>query len=232
MSCGQPHRRRLKDHPDRQRRPVPDRVAEAIAPATPGAGGRPSQLVDGRQDLGRFGDADEQGPRADRGASSVRPAVGADRHRRPPAVGDPFAGRICRRLGARPARRARHAHPDRLCARLAGADGDAGASGSTSPRSARSTSKRPISSVSRRCGSPARRSRRAARRRPSSMPPTRSRSQRFLAGAIGFLDIAATGRAKRSANATAPAPRSIADVLDIDRTTRARVESSMKASCH
>ena len=108
MSCRQSSRRCLKDHPDRQRGPVPDRVAEArCARATPAAGGGPSQLVDGRQDFGRFGDPDEQGARADRGALSVRPAVGADRHRRPSAIDHPFDGRICRRLGARPARQSR-----------------------------------------------------------------------------------------------------------------------------
>ena len=47
--------------------------AERLREATPQAGGRPSDLVHGRQDLGQFGDPDEQGPRADRGPSSLRP---------------------------------------------------------------------------------------------------------------------------------------------------------------
>ena len=41
------------------------------------AGRCASELEHGREDLGRFGDADEQGPRADRGALSVRAAVRA-----------------------------------------------------------------------------------------------------------------------------------------------------------
>ena len=44
--------------------------SSGCARATAGRGGRPPELVDGRQDLGRFGDPDEQGPRADRGAST------------------------------------------------------------------------------------------------------------------------------------------------------------------
>ena len=44
------------------------------------ASGRAPQLVDGRQNLGRFGDDDEQGARADRGASFVRATVGSNRH--------------------------------------------------------------------------------------------------------------------------------------------------------
>ena len=43
------------------------------------SGGAP-QLVDGRENLGRFGDDDEQGSRTDRGASSVRASIGTNRH--------------------------------------------------------------------------------------------------------------------------------------------------------
>ena len=55
--------------------------------------------------------------------------------------------------------------------------------------------------------------------------------ERFLAGAIRFTDIAATVE-EALGEMDCAAPQTIADVLEIDRTTRARVESSMKASCH
>ena len=93
-------------------------------------------------------------------------------------------------------------------------------SGSTSPRSAGLTSKRLISSASRRCGWPARRSRRAARRRSSSMPPTRSRSPPSSAGEIGFTRYRRDSSRRRLIATSAAAPRSIADVIDIDRETR------------
>ena len=63
--------KRAPDHPHRQRRPVPDLADRADAGGDRGRGGRPPQLVDGRQDLGRFGDADEQGAGADRGLSPL-----------------------------------------------------------------------------------------------------------------------------------------------------------------
>jgi 1-deoxy-D-xylulose-5-phosphate reductoisomerase len=53
----------------------------------------------------------------------------------------------------------------------------------------------------------------------------------FLAGAIRFTDIAdAVGQALDWADVSAPI--SIGDVLEIDRRTRAKVEASLKASCH
>jgi 1-deoxy-D-xylulose-5-phosphate reductoisomerase len=53
----------------------------------------------------------------------------------------------------------------------------------------------------------------------------------FLAGAIRFADIAPTVEEALEDSRFA-APRSIAEVLDIDRATRQRVESTMKANCH
>jgi hypothetical protein len=61
MPCRQSHRRRLKDHPDRERRAVPHRVGRDDRRRDAGPGGRPSELVDGRQDLGRFGDLMNKG---------------------------------------------------------------------------------------------------------------------------------------------------------------------------
>ena len=66
--------------PDGVGRTVPQRVAGRDGRGHARAGGGPSQLGHGRQDLDRFGHHDEQGPGADRGASAVRPA-GASRSR-------------------------------------------------------------------------------------------------------------------------------------------------------
>ncbi|HEX8841898.1 MAG TPA: 1-deoxy-D-xylulose-5-phosphate reductoisomerase, partial [Sphingomicrobium sp.] len=53
----------------------------------------------------------------------------------------------------------------------------------------------------------------------------------FLSGEIRFVDIASVvGQAL--ADADFGAPRSIGDVLEIDRATRSRVEALMKDSCH
>ena len=54
--------------------------------------------------------------------------------------------------------------------------------------------------------------------------------RRFLAGEIGFTDIAALVERALDAN-TSEAPSSIADVLEIDRTTRVQVESAMQVVC-
>ena len=205
--AGSRSRRCRKIDPDRERRAVPDAAAATRWRAmTPDAGGRPSQLVDGRQDQRRFGDDDEQGPRADRGASSVRLAVGADRHPRPSAVGDPFDGRICRRLGARPARQPRHAHPDRLRARLARADGDAGrAARPGADRHARLRSAR-----SRALSCAAAGARRRSKQGGAAPIVLNAANEvavaAFLDRRIGFLDIVATGRARRSRGPARPRP--------------------------
>jgi 1-deoxy-D-xylulose-5-phosphate reductoisomerase len=53
----------------------------------------------------------------------------------------------------------------------------------------------------------------------------------FLAGAIRFTDIARSVE-EALEESHFPAPQSIAEVLDIDRATRQRVESTLKANCH
>jgi 1-deoxy-D-xylulose-5-phosphate reductoisomerase len=53
----------------------------------------------------------------------------------------------------------------------------------------------------------------------------------FLAGSIRFADIAKIVD-EALEDSRFPAPHSMADVLDIDRATRERVESVMKANCH
>ena len=50
----------------------------------------------------------------------------------------------------------------------------------------------------------------------------------FLGGRIGFLDIAATVERVLNAQAGLPAPRSIADVIDIDRVTRHSAQDMMR----
>ena len=50
----------------------------------------------------------------------------------------------------------------------------------------------------------------------------------FLGGRIGFLDIAATVERVLNAQAGLPAPRSIADVIDIDRVTRQSAQDMMR----
>jgi 1-deoxy-D-xylulose-5-phosphate reductoisomerase len=52
----------------------------------------------------------------------------------------------------------------------------------------------------------------------------------FLSGRIGFAEIAAMVERALSDNDWLP-PQSIADVLEIDRATRRRVEGAMKAAC-
>ena len=119
------------------------------SPATLGRGHarpglRPSELGDGPQDLGRFGDDDEQGARGDRGALPVRPSARADPGRDPSAEHHPFDGGLPRPVGAGPARHRRHAGADRLRPGLARADRLRHRGRSTGARSPRSPSKRPI----------------------------------------------------------------------------------------
>ena len=59
-----PGRGDREDHPDLQRRPVSRARDRGDAQGYPAAGGRPSELEHGRENLGRFGDHDEQGARS------------------------------------------------------------------------------------------------------------------------------------------------------------------------
>ena len=76
-------------------RPVPRPHARRARGRHRRGGARAPDLGDGRQDHDRLGDADEQGPRGDRGALAVRHAVRPDRRRRAPAVDRPRARRAC-----------------------------------------------------------------------------------------------------------------------------------------
>jgi len=52
----------------------------------------------------------------------------------------------------------------------------------------------------------------------------------FLAGRIGFIEIASTVE-ETLANFSAPVPKNIADVVELDRETRTRVAATLKAGC-
>ena len=75
----------------------------------PRAGARAPDLGHGRQDHDRLGDADEQGPRADRGPPPVRLPLRAHRRRRPSGVDRPRGGPPQRRLVDRAPRLSGHA---------------------------------------------------------------------------------------------------------------------------
>ena len=76
------------------------------------AGARASELVHGPQDHDRLGDADEQGPRTDRGLSPVSRGAGPARGGRASAIDHPCAGRLPGRLHAGATGEPGHAHAD------------------------------------------------------------------------------------------------------------------------
>ena len=88
--------------------------ARELADVTRRAGARAPDVGDGRQDHDRLGDADEQGPGADRGPPPVRHAVRAHRRRRAPAVDRPRLVDAVRRRDARAPRLSGHAGADLL----------------------------------------------------------------------------------------------------------------------
>ena len=191
-------------------------------PRHAGAGGRPSQLVDGRQDFGRFGDDDEQGARADRGALSVRPAVRADRHRRPSRNRSSIRwsnivdGSMLAQLGS-PDMRIPIAYalawPERMETPAERA--------STLPTIARldfeAPDERSLPGAATGAAGAGGRRRGADRR---STPPTKSRST--LPCAAHRLSRYRAVVEESLERRLAPAPRSIDDVMAIDRVTSAR----------
>ena len=126
-----------------------------MARGHPGAGGAPSELVDGRQDQRRQRHHDEQGPRDHRGASPVRDARGRDRGPGPPAVDRAQPGRLhatarCWRSSAR------RTCASRSPALWAGRRGSPPAPRSSTCAPIRAwSSSRPTPSASRPCGWPA-----------------------------------------------------------------------------
>ena len=136
---------------------------------------------DGRQDHDRLGDADEQGPRGDRGAPPVRHALRPHRRRRAPAVDRPRDGPAVRRRLAGAPRPPRHARADRLRAAPPRARRRAGAGARPRPgglADLRAARPRGVPGA-RRSRSPPRAP--AAPRRACSTPPTRSPSTRSSA---------------------------------------------------
>src|SRR5690606_1087972 len=111
--------RRAPDPADVLRRTLPPVAARAPGPGDARAGVRAPELEHGAQDLGGFGDAHEQGARADRGVPPVRRGPGAGRGGDPSAERGAFDGGVRRRLGAGAARQPGHARADRARARLA-----------------------------------------------------------------------------------------------------------------
>ena len=200
--------------------PFRDWPLERMRAATPAQAVAHPELVDGRQDLGRFGDADEQGPRADRGAStSSRSAP-----RRSTIVVHPQSvihslveyvdGSVLAQLGA-PDMRVPIAHTPRL----ARADGDAlPAARSGRDRRARLRSAGPGALPGARA-SPARRWPPAAPSRPSSTPPMRSPSHLSLKAAR-FPRYRVAGRRGAGPLTTRRRRRRIDEVLEIDREAR------------
>ena len=211
--------------PDRERRAVPDCDARArCARATPGRGGRASQLVDGRQDLGRFGDPDEQGARADRGVT----ICSACRRERIDIVVHPQSVihsmvEYRRRLGARPAGQ-RPTCAFRSLMLWPGPSGwrrRAERLDLAADRPARFRSARP-----RALPGAAARPRGAGRGRRGAGRPQRRQRGRGRRLPCRRDCVSATSRASSSEALERlrhrGAPRSIGDVLEIDRVTRAR----------
>src|SRR5262249_58989878 len=91
------------------------------------AGAETSDLVDGAESDDRFGNADEQRSRTDRGASLVCADARTARRAGAPAIDRSWARGVSRRLGHRPARLAGHAYTDLTLPGMAGAHGYAGA---------------------------------------------------------------------------------------------------------
>ena len=99
--------------------PFRGRTAAELATVTADRRARAPHVDDGREDHDRLVDADEQGPRGDRGARAVRRRLRPHRRRRAPAVGRARHGRVRRRRDDRAALDARHAPADRARARRA-----------------------------------------------------------------------------------------------------------------
>ena len=109
------------------RRPVPRPRAASLERGDGGRRAEASDVADGAEDHDRLGDADEQGPRSDRGALAVRRAGVADRRRRPSAVDRAFDGRAARRVDDCADGHHRHAAADSVRVLVSRSLGRAGA---------------------------------------------------------------------------------------------------------
>src|SRR5882762_6943266 len=119
--CSSARERALKGPPDpshRIGRTLQGAFACGAAPRDAGRGVRASELGHGTQDLGGFGDHDEQGIGGHRSAVALRCKPRTDPGRRTSAERGAFDGRVRRRFRDRPARASGHAYTDRPGARI------------------------------------------------------------------------------------------------------------------
>ena len=168
-----------------------------------------------------FGDDDEQGARADRGASPLPAAAASavDIVVHPQSIVHGARG-LSRRLGAGPARLARHADPDRLCARLGRTASRRRPSGSISAAIGRLTfeppDRAPLSGAARRArgAAPRRRLPDRAERGERDRGPCLSRGPHRVSR---YRRRPSSARSKRSRKASL---NSLDDVYNFDRTAR------------
>ena len=159
-------------------------TAERLRHGHRGRRAGPPDVVDGTEDHHRLVDADEQGPRGDRGPRALRRRLRPDRHRGAPAVDRALHGGAARRVDAGPAVRTRHAPPHRLRPRLARPRRGALRRARLVAARRASPSSRPTARSSAASTWPTRRAVAAAPPRPGSARPTRSRSRRSSTAAL------------------------------------------------
>ena len=132
----------------------------------------------GRVDHDQLRDPGQQGPRGDRGAPALRHPVRPHRRGRAPAAAHPLDGGVRRRRDGRPARPADHAGPDRARAGLARPGARRRDRRSTGPgRRPGSSSRSTTTAFPAVRAGPRGGGARAAPRRRSTTPPTRSASR-------------------------------------------------------
>ena len=119
-------------------------------------------LADGPEDHHRFGDADEQGARGDRGALAVWRARLADRRRRSPAVDRALDGRVEGRIDHRADGHHRHAAADSIRVRVSRSLGRAGAVSRSHQAESRSSFTSRRGTIFRACAWPTAPSKRSA----------------------------------------------------------------------
>src|SRR5580700_3397417 len=94
-------RNRQEDHIDGVRRTVSRVTGRSLRRNQHQGCAQSPYVANGQQDYDRFGDADEQGPRSDRGALAFRFAARENRRRNSSAERYTFDGRTDRRIGHR-----------------------------------------------------------------------------------------------------------------------------------
>ena len=230
MSCRQPQRGCLKNYPDRERRPVPHRIGRGDARGDPAqAVAHPNWSMGAKISV-------DSATLMNKGLELIEahylfglPSERIDILIHPQSVIHSMV-EYHRRLDARPAWRARHADPDRLCAGLAGADGDpGGAARPRGDRQARLRSARPERF-------PALRLAREALEAGGAAPIVLNAANEvavaaFLGGAIRFTEI--VRRSRRRCQARFPgAELDRRGARDRPNHPQATLRPMMKARCH